>query len=446
MRFSRTLVAVTVTVLALQGVVLGEDDKRPDDPAKAAREAAWERVEKRLKEADKKLQEAAAKHAKGVGDFIKDAKGKTGGLADELLSLEGKWEYVTRSKEGYQEYLRERYEARVMKPAALQETLERATKAYLKEVDAIENELLVAVEADLADLPRGAIPGLTGAQPFAKQFRVTAERHDALMKKNLQETVGREAAVLVVGEIASRVAVRVATAAAARLGLSAAVLGGSLGASAATVGASLVFGIAADYLLDAVLEALGYDPAGEIADQMRDGLDKLSDSLLIAGEEQAKVMAGLRLRADKDPDPAVRRACCQAMREILGSGTMGLPVTLYAAGIERGMVWHAALERLVRGTSGFEDLLTRLEKEWASLRGRPAMEAKLKAAALLEDWTNPGAASVLRRLQGTPTERINAAKAAVLLFARPDADSLKSIRIGTPYFIGRVPTPGKEDR
>jgi hypothetical protein len=304
--------------------------------------------------------------------------------------------------------------------------LEGTTKRFLKELDEIENEFLVAVEQDLADsaLPRSNLPKLVGKDAFVKHFRKEADRFEGRMNKHLRESAAQGLGSFIASEIASRVAARVALAAAARLGVSGAILSSSAATTVATFGLSVVAGIAVDYLLDVVLEALGYDPAGEVASQLNDGLDKLESSLLTPSKEHAMVISALVEAAEEDTDDGVKESCVGALREILASGTVGLPAALWAAGNDRQTALVAALEPMVVGASGPK---AKKVEQWgnrATHAGQytPA-EARRTADRLLNGLTGPDVervrAGLKRRDRGA---RIDAARAAVLLFGYTGPD------------------------
>ncbi len=388
---------------------------------KAAREAAWKKAEKHLADAEQKFLDAARRAEKEVNDLFDKAKRGARPLAEELLSFNGKWNYLFSTEAEYRYYLKKEYEAHIFKSDALRKALEGATERFLRELDAIEGELMVAVRADLEDLPRGTLPAAPDAEAFREQFGRTEKQVQKLLAQNMKETV----ALLLAGEVAQRIVFRLGAAAATRLGISATILGTGAYSTVASLGVGLAAGFVADYLLDFLLrQFFGYDPEGGIAAQVCDGLEKMRRSLTEPDEEYLKVVLALKDRVHNDPDGEVRMACYVARLHVHRAGKNGLLNTLGNVGRQRHTGWIMALENLTLGASPFGDAFAKAQQdEGPGPKAESAEEAKDKAGGilLLAGERSADVNGILRVLGSkNPDHRILAAKAAALLHGRAE--------------------------
>jgi hypothetical protein len=365
---------------------------------------------------------AAERENEEINDLFDGAKRRARGLAEDLLSLDGKLTYLFWTEAEYHQYLKAKYERRVLNPDALRKALDEGTQRFLRELQAIENELLVALRADLEDLPLNGLRAPAEAQVFHKRFQETAREVERLLSRNMKETAAKELTSFVLGDVAGHLAVRVMSAAATRLGISAALLGSGAYSGVATLGITLVAGVVVDYLLDFVLREFGYDPEEDVAARVREGLEQMRLALVAPGKDALRVALALDERVKNDPDEDVQVACYLVLRQIMRGGQLGLAATLSDVGQGRLVVWKVTVQKLIHGESYLGNALAKWQEALA--RERPVRtteeaQARARRTLLLVGEPVANVDSILRVLASrNPDHRIEAAKAAALLYGR----------------------------
>ncbi|AWM40136.1 hypothetical protein GobsT_14330 [Gemmata obscuriglobus] len=227
-----------------------------------------------LREADEKCEAAIEPRLRSVSEVL--AKGRKGAkpFAEDALSMRGKWNALVGLFDGrsHKEYVTDAFTRHVFSSDELRAAIEGAVRGYLLDIEGIEAEMLVRLRADLATGGAG-LPHLGTDEAFAQEY----QRLLTAVATDLQTDLGLDVARLVAGEVVSRVASQALTAAATQMGISLTVMGSS---TAATLGVGAVVGIIADYIVGLVLEALGYDAAGEVQNRVEASLNKVQTALL----------------------------------------------------------------------------------------------------------------------------------------------------------------------
>jgi len=244
-------------------------------------------VRRRLSEADQKSTAAMTKRLNPLHQLF--AKGRKGSkeFAEEALSWSGKFALVKGllgigGGDAHADFLKEAFARHIFSEAELTEALTAVVRGYLIDLDGVENEMLVKLRADLADLDHSgqASPSyLRSEEEFRQEYKRLAAQVTTTMKLDAGVTVGREVGLLVATDIATQVAMQAARGAAAQMGVKAGVLGTGAASTVATLGVGLIIAVILDYVLDAVLKAAGYDPVATIGGQIQSSLDKLEKAL-----------------------------------------------------------------------------------------------------------------------------------------------------------------------
>jgi hypothetical protein len=244
-------------------------------------------VRHRLSEADEKSTAAMNERLYNLTRFF--AKGRTGStaFAEEALSWGSKFVMVKGflgigGKDAHATYLKEAFARHVFTEGELAEALTATVRGYLIDLDGVENEMLVKLRADLADLDhsgQGTPSYLRSKEEFRKEYERLAAQVASTIKLDTGVTVGREVGLLVTSEIATQAAMQAARATAAEMGVEAGLLGTGAASFAATLGLGMIIAVILDYILDAVFKAAGYDPAAKIAGQVDSSLDKMEKAL-----------------------------------------------------------------------------------------------------------------------------------------------------------------------
>jgi hypothetical protein len=271
-------------------------DRRPAPPPDLplglpSRARLWDTtVLPRLKATDEAAAAAAARQADAITAFFEERKRHTREFAEAVLSLRGKWNFAVAKlpwadHDRHRRFLRDKFEEILFSPDDLQRAIVSAVQGYLTCAEGLENELLVTLRQDLADseLPGGAPLLPESQEAFRREYDHMGQAVLPTLNRDLGATAGKGLANLVAGELGAAIALRVTTACATRLGVSAGILGSGAYSATVTLGAGLVAGLVIDRALDAFLRSRGYDPEGDIARSLDDTLDRLC-ALILDGD------------------------------------------------------------------------------------------------------------------------------------------------------------------
>jgi hypothetical protein len=137
-------------------------------------------------------------------------------------------------------------------------------------------ELLAKVRADLSgqDLPAlTAIPALQTEAVFRQQYGKMLDQVSAVVAQDPGVDLTKKVGTGVGAAVAEKIAVRILTAVATRLGASAGIMAVGTTSGAATFGIGLVAAIVLDITVDWLLKVAGYDPEGQVAAKVNGTLD-----------------------------------------------------------------------------------------------------------------------------------------------------------------------------
>jgi hypothetical protein len=316
---------------------------------------AWAKVQPHLDRFDKAAEEARERRLDTLRDFLSKREKRTPRFAEEVLSWGGKWALIKQTvgvgeADGHRKYLAEAFGRHVLSGEELQAEITRTVRGYLSDLEALENDMLVQLRADLADLELGrgvSAAVLSSDATFLEEcHRLEAELEPALSRE-LGVAIGREVASFVAMDVTTQVVIRVAEAVAVELGVSAGVLSAGAASTVATLGVGLVVGVVIDALLGELLRVFGHDPEREIGERAAGQVRRLSD-LLIDGEAAARG-SHERLLAMGNDDwyPPARAAGIQAALSIENSGRLGLRGELTGLHRLRSKLRTEALRKLV---------------------------------------------------------------------------------------------------
>ena len=248
------------------------------------REQAWEKIQPRLQEADNATQTLADRSTREVEQFFAQHKAGVPGFAETVLSFLSKWTLIksalpSADREGHRKFIAAQFAQHLFTEEDLQRVMDQAVSDYLHGIEGIENTLLVAIRADLADFPKAALPELQSAALFQSGYTRLMAAVETSVQADLHVDVVRESGSLVAGELAAMVTMQVATAVARRLGLSAGMLGTGAASSTVTFGAGLLVGIAVDIVAHRVSHWY-YKPQEKLATQVVEALDRMQLRLI----------------------------------------------------------------------------------------------------------------------------------------------------------------------
>ncbi len=221
---------------------------------------------------------------------------------------------------------------------------------YLSELQGIENDLLVQIRADLKDSELAHVESaamLRTDDAFRKEYAHSLELVAAAVSRDMVVQVGREAVTWVAADITANITISLAAGFAERLGISAGILGTGAASGAATLGVGIAAGFVLDALLDSVMHAWGYDPAGDIARKIDGTLDLFQAMLLHGDPRTVQTFQKLRRLQSGDPNPSVRDECARSADRIEKSGCLGLGYELERLRGSRSRLCETALKKLI---------------------------------------------------------------------------------------------------
>jgi hypothetical protein len=203
-----------------------------------------------------------------VDDFFATAKSNTRDFAGDALGLYSKIAWV-RGK--HDEYLAARFREHVFAPEDIEATVTKAVAAYLDSVEGIENQMLVNIRLDVANMPAASVIGSMSIDEFRDAFERMSSEISSRTAWNVGSDVGKELAAQIAGQVLVRVA--------ARLGVS----GGLLAAGAASGWVTAGVGVAVAIVIDLMVSTIwdwAEDPKGKLADEMNHKLDEIRDMIV----------------------------------------------------------------------------------------------------------------------------------------------------------------------
>lgn len=227
-----------------------------------------------LNEADEKCKAAIEPRLNPVRDLFDRGCDRSKLFAEDATSLAGKWNSLLGLVDGRsdKEYLARVFAERVLSPQELKDAVEGAVRGYLLDVEGIEAEMLVKLRADLAGFG-DTLPHLETDDAFTHEYR----RLLASVANDLRVDLGVNVAGVVVGEVISTLATQAAAAAAAEVGVTMTVFGS---ATAASMGVGVIASLVANFIVEQVLDLLGYNAAAEIEKAVHQSVWNMWDAML----------------------------------------------------------------------------------------------------------------------------------------------------------------------
>lgn len=257
------------------------------EPA-AAPLTSKQKAERRVTQADDDASAALSKRVEGVSKLFVAARAGAPKFAEESLSWSGKWallkDYLGIGNDAeHAQFLAKAFSENVLAGEVLKSALESAVKGYVADLEAIENQLIVQLRADLDDsqLANDAKPEFVQTdEAFNREYkRLAAELTQALIQ-DAQAEIGKQTASFVAWDVAMLIVNRIAQTVATELGVEATILGSGAASTLVTLGAGLVVGLIVDQIISWIMKEAGYDPEKEIATKVQESLNSLEKLLL----------------------------------------------------------------------------------------------------------------------------------------------------------------------
>ena len=311
----------------------------------AVQEEAWRRIQPRLADADEGTKKATSALIGRIESFFESRESGANAFAEAALGWGSKWELI-KSREGHRKFIAEQFSEYIFSKKELATLLEQAANEYAQELEAVENEFLVQVRADLADLPPVALPAFSNESVLRSEFSKIVETVVAEVAQDLSIDVGREITSFAVGEVVALVVTKTLTAVATRMGISGAIIGTGAASSWATLGAGIVIGIAVDALLDWIIGWF-HDPVGDLAVRVSTSLDDVSRSITTGDPDAWKVCNRIEEMAKGHSDQRLRTKAEGVLVSIEKGGALGLKHALLTVAELQDTSRREAMRRLV---------------------------------------------------------------------------------------------------
>jgi hypothetical protein len=251
--------------------------------AQALRQKAWEQVEPLLAQADQAGLAAITKRLAAIPAFVDERKQGAAAFAAALVGLKGKYELIksklrSNGADEYAQWIREQFAAFVFTGEELTQLVEGTVRSVLTDWQEIDNRLLIRIRADLSDgdLADSVLPPLQSDALFKARYDALSTELLPVLTRDLKLAAGREVASLVAGQLATSITLKVATAVAVRLGLSAGILSAGAASGVATFGIGMIACFVVDQVIGQVMKLAGYDPEEQVAGRVTESLDELA--------------------------------------------------------------------------------------------------------------------------------------------------------------------------
>ena len=316
------------------GVVYLDPPKAPGPPVVVAPLTREQKADRHLAAADAASRRALDAGLEGVARVFGKGRAGARGFADEVLSLNGKWELAKSETTGlwdrlfggqksdplnpfagtplggewsvkptpdtsHEQYLKAEFARRVIDPDDLKRAITRAVEGYASELEAAENEMLVKLREDVFVGPGDADPAAT-ARALGDEMRERLQQRAEAFGRDVLVTSGQQAATFGASLVVGNVVTDVALAAAAQMGISTSVLGVGGLSSVATLGVGVVVGIVVDQIIGYVLRQLGHDPADKVTATVVGSLDDLEAAVTTALRDELGRIQEARSKARRD--------------------------------------------------------------------------------------------------------------------------------------------------
>ncbi|MCR5164372.1 MAG: hypothetical protein K6C40_10175 [Thermoguttaceae bacterium] len=236
-------------------------------------------VQIHLDVAEQKSIDAATKAEEELHEFFDAAKQNSRRFAEHALGWGSKWRAVSdmmpfTRDDRLKEYITKRFHEDIFSPSDLENVLQDILALYLKDVESIENEMLVNIQQDVPDLPSSSIMRTTPPESLNSIFQTMLVQTAKSTHSDVARCVGREAVSFIAGEILGELAVQMAA--------SAGILTAGGSSAAMTFGIGLIAAVIVDQVVTWIWDWYA-DPKGEVADAICAQIDNM-ERLIIQGD------------------------------------------------------------------------------------------------------------------------------------------------------------------
>jgi hypothetical protein len=241
------------------------------------RPTVQELVERNLGWADEQSAAELGTKLVPVREFFAEAR-RTGtrAFAEDALGWDSKW-LLTKSYlfsgDEHERFLQERFSDRIFSAAQLSQLVELSVSAYLRHADDVESQMLVNLQADLANLSPGESAPSLDREAIQQSLDTAINEAIRAVDTDFQGAIGRDVASFIAGEVLGAATLGLAT--------STGILGTGAASGTVTMGVGLVVGIIVDYFVGVFYDWY-FDPVGELSGHLNKKLTEL-EALILGG-------------------------------------------------------------------------------------------------------------------------------------------------------------------
>jgi hypothetical protein len=238
-----------------------------DGAVRAARTRARPHVEKAAADSLSGI-DASLRSIEG---FFGEAKGHATAFADDVLGIWSKYKLI---RGQHEEFLAETFRKHFFGPDELRVAMTNAVEAYVADLEAIDNRMLVDIRMDVVGLPAAATLASMPVPDLQARYRKISGDIGGVTGADAAVDAGRFVADMIVSSVVGMIA--------ARMGTSAVVMGAGAASGWWTLGIGVVVGIIVDQIIAAVWDWT-YDPRGKLIAMMEKKIDEVR-TLVIEGD------------------------------------------------------------------------------------------------------------------------------------------------------------------
>lgn len=243
-----------------------------------------------------KCDEGVVNNIKIVDNIFTAAKDGTGKFTDNMLGYYSKWlvvrSYIPFTKDYHKEYLKIEFENRIISSVKLENAIKLSIELQLKEIQNIENMLLVKLKTDTAGIPGLRDITLPEKQDLKDLFDKAVHKQLATDASNAigDATIGdigimasswiaSGAAAPILAKIIAPIMAKISASIAAKMAASGAISAVAAPSAPVTFGLSFVVGIVLDQMISWVWDWYA-DPKGDLVKKLNNTIEELRQAVV----------------------------------------------------------------------------------------------------------------------------------------------------------------------
>jgi hypothetical protein len=271
LRYLWAVVVISTTLLAAASLYFTSGTSGPPVAIVSclSPQQAWEAAQPHIATADDETTKAVDRQLKQVRRFFEVliAEGRLQRFADEALSWSAKYKLVVESRADFDAYVAQRFKQIVFSEKDVRDLLASVIADYQNELDATDNNLLVALRTDTDTRFSDRGVSLPTIEQIHERLAGIVEAAQTTAAGDLPGAIAREIGSFLAGEVLTQVATQALT--------SAGILGAGTASGVMTFGVGILVGLGVDYVVQEVTA-----PQEQLIKQLRAKLFEVRNSVL----------------------------------------------------------------------------------------------------------------------------------------------------------------------